>query len=197
MSDPHAVHLVPPAVTAQPAPSRAWELNAYRDRTRALLRRYFRLSLALGRLPSLLGGEMFRARVTAYRAASFEDLVIFVHDVERCLDRLSRCSRQMIAAIVFQEYTEREIAAINSCTPRTVYRWYCEALDETSEWLLRLRVLEPFNSAGYDLAREGVRIPSSSPRPAAPVSELPPKKPCTSADADVAPGVPRPRTGRR
>ena len=39
------------------------ELWIYRDRTTAMLRRYFRLSVELGRLPSLLGREFFsRAR---------------------------------------------------------------------------------------------------------------------------------------
>jgi len=56
---------------------------AYRGRTMALLRRYFRMSLDIGRLPSLLGREFFRARVTSYRVHSFEDVVILVHDAVR------------------------------------------------------------------------------------------------------------------
>jgi len=40
-------------------------LSAYRGRTMALLRRYFRMSLDIGRLPSVLGREFFRARVTS------------------------------------------------------------------------------------------------------------------------------------
>ena len=59
--------------------------SAYRGRTTALLRRYFRMSLDVGRLPSVLGREFFRARVTSYHVHSFEDVVILVHDVERCL----------------------------------------------------------------------------------------------------------------
>src|SRR5438876_933901 len=72
--DDHEIHQVPPES----------ELWIYRDRTTAMLRRYFRLSVELGRLPSLLGREFFRARVTSYRMHSFEDAVIFVHDVENC-----------------------------------------------------------------------------------------------------------------
>src|SRR5438128_12008129 len=89
------------------APARATAISAeeickYRDRTRALLRRYFYTSIEVGRLPSLLGREFFRAKVTYYRASSFEDAVIFVHDVERCLQSLDPVSHRLIAMIVVQ-----------------------------------------------------------------------------------------------
>src|SRR6478609_2754037 len=76
----------------------------YRERTVALLRRFLRISLEVGRVPSILGRELFRSKVTSYRMSSFEDGVIFVHDVERALDQLSEFPRQLIATIVFQEY---------------------------------------------------------------------------------------------
>src|SRR5258705_9881184 len=59
------------------------DLWLYRERTVGMLRRYMRLSVEVGRLPSLLGREFFRTRVTSYSASTFEDSVIFVHDVER------------------------------------------------------------------------------------------------------------------
>src|ERR1700688_3050553 len=64
------------------------DLWLYRERTIALLRRYLRISVEVGRLPSLLGRELFRSKVTSYRMSSFEDAVIFVHDVERALHQL-------------------------------------------------------------------------------------------------------------
>ncbi|SRR6266496_1057319 len=54
------------------------EMWLYRERTVALLRRYLRISIEVGRLPSLLGRELFRSKVTSYRMTSFEDGVIFV-----------------------------------------------------------------------------------------------------------------------
>jgi hypothetical protein len=42
------------------------DLWPYRRRTVALLRRYARASVEVGRLPSLLGREFFRTRVTSY-----------------------------------------------------------------------------------------------------------------------------------
>ena len=77
------MHRAPPAFTVP-----ADELRMYRSHTLSVLRRYFRMSLELGRLPSLVGREIFRARVTSYRSHSFEDLVIFVTDVEHCVERL-------------------------------------------------------------------------------------------------------------
>ena len=76
-------------------------IAAYRGRTMGLLRRYFRMSLDIGRLPSLLGREFFRARVASYHVLSFEDVVILVHEVERCLDRLDEFARDVVVRVVF------------------------------------------------------------------------------------------------
>src|SRR5208282_4335395 len=65
------------------------DLWPYRRRTVALLRRYARASVEVGRLPSLLGWEFFRTRVTSYTMRNFEDVVIFVTDMERAIDKLS------------------------------------------------------------------------------------------------------------
>lgn len=108
----------------------------YRERTTALLRRYLRISIEVGRLPSLLGRELFRSKVTSYRMSSFEDGVIFVHDVERALDQLAPFARQMITAIVFQEYTQDEAAEVLRCARRTICREFPMALDRISEIFL-------------------------------------------------------------
>ena len=108
----------------------------YRERTVALLRRYLRISIEVGRLPSLLGRELFRSKVTSYRMSSFEDGVIFVHDVERALDQLGEFPRQLIATIVFQEYTQEEAAEVLRCGRRTVCREFPAALDRITEIFL-------------------------------------------------------------
>jgi hypothetical protein len=71
----------------------AWDSVANPDlwlyrRTEAILRKFFRMSVEVGRLPSILGSEFFRTHVTSYSVSSFEDAMIFVHDVERCVARL-------------------------------------------------------------------------------------------------------------
>lgn len=51
------------------------QMAFYRKYTEAILRRYVRMSLEAGKVPSLLGREMFRAKITNYRVESFEDVV--------------------------------------------------------------------------------------------------------------------------
>jgi DNA-directed RNA polymerase specialized sigma24 family protein len=109
------------------------DLWLYRERTVGMLRRYLRISIEVGRLPSLLGREFFRTRVTSYRVSTFEDAVIFVHDVERSLDRLDAFERKLIGRIVLQEYTQEEAARLLQCGRRTVGRRFPEALDRLSE----------------------------------------------------------------
>jgi len=112
------------------------ELWLYRERTLALLRRYLRISIEVGRLPSLLGRELFRSKVTSYRMTSFEDAVIFVYDVERALEKLDTFGKQLIATIVFQDYTQDEAAEILRCARRTVCREFPEAIDRISKMFL-------------------------------------------------------------
>ena len=119
------------------------ELRLYRGRTLRLLRRFFCSSLEIGRLPSLLGREIFRARVTSYRAASFEDAVIFVHDVERTLESLAPFDQQVLARLVFQQYTQPEVARMFGLTERHLRRAFGLALDRTAHALLARRLLVP------------------------------------------------------
>ncbi|MGA9039295.1 MAG: hypothetical protein WB421_02060 [Terriglobales bacterium] len=109
------------------------DLWLYRDRTVGMLRRYLRISIEVGRLPSLLGREFFRTHVTSYRVSTFEDAVIFVHDVERSLERLNAFDKKLIGRIVLQEYTQEEAARLLQCGRRTVGRRFPEALDRLSE----------------------------------------------------------------
>ena len=123
------------------APAADPDLWLYRKRTVGLLRRYMRLSIEVGRLPSLLGREFFRTRVTSYRAGTFEDAAIFVHDVERSLEKLSEFDKKLIAKIVLQEYPQEEAARLIGCGHRHVARCYVEALDRVSEIFLKRRLL--------------------------------------------------------
>lgn len=112
------------------------DLWLYRERTIGLLKRYLRLSIEVGRLPSLLGRELFRSKVTSYRMATFEDAVIFVHDVERILDRLDAFSKDLVAVIIFQDHSQDAAAHILRCTRRTICRQFPEAVDVISERFL-------------------------------------------------------------
>jgi hypothetical protein len=136
---------------ASPVPGRDPDLWLYRDRTLGLLRRYLQLSVEVGRLPSLLGREFFRTGVTSYRATTFEDAVIFVHDVGRGLEKLKGFENKLIARIVLQDYTQNETARLLGCGRRTVGRRFPEAVDQLTEVFLEAGLLVPLPT--IDVAR--------------------------------------------
>lgn len=112
------------------------DLGPYRGRTIAMLRRYVRASVEVGRLPSLLGRECFRARVTSYRLESFEDIVIFVHDMEQAINKLGPLEQRLLAMNVVEEYTQGEIALLLGCTKRWIEFRVPEAIDDLTRILL-------------------------------------------------------------
>jgi len=130
-----------PGSEATHIPGRDPDLWLYRDRTLGLLRRYLRLSVEVGRLPSLLGREFFRTRVTSYHATTFEDAVIFVHDVARGLERLNEFENKLIAKIALQDYTQSETARLLGCWRRTVGRRFPEAVDRLTGIFLEAGLL--------------------------------------------------------
>lgn len=125
-------------------------LPAYRPYTRAILRRYFRVAIDIGRLPSILGGLSFRARVSSYRLRTFEDAVIFVHDMERVFDRIERPSMEIIAGAVLLEYSLPEVALRLGISVRGAERRYAAAMDALSSALLEVGLLCPVFAADGD-----------------------------------------------
>ena len=133
------------------------ERRIYRARTVVMLRRYLRYSMECGRLPSILGSEFFRTQVTSYRVGSFEDRVIFVHDMERCLDRLDEFSRQLIARHILQEHDQAATGRLLQCTERTVRKYVPIVLDLFSEILLDVGLMERLESDRENSCQEGKR----------------------------------------
>lgn len=127
----------------------------YRGRTVSMLRRYMRYSMETGRLPSLLGREFFRSKVPRHTAVTFEDRVIFVHDMETCLHRLDEFSQKVIGRIVLQEYSHEEAADLLGCTRMTVHRTLVEGLDRLSSILLRVGLMERLHWRSEKSCQEG------------------------------------------
>ena len=117
----------------------------YRKYTEALLRRYVRMTLESGKVPSLLGQEMFRGKVTSYKVESFDDVVIFLHDIGRCIDRLEPEQQDLISRIALQEYSIAEAAALLHLPPRTTVRRYARALDRLTRIFIAVKILMPQN----------------------------------------------------
>jgi len=129
-------------------PDRNPDLWLYRKRTVGMLRRYMRFSLETGRLPSFVGREFFRAKVTYYTATTFEDRVIFVRDVERCMARLEYWDQQLIVRIILQEHSQEQTARILQCSRSTVARRLPQVLDLLSENFLGVGLLTELPSKG-------------------------------------------------
>ena len=131
------------------------ERRTYRGRTVAMLRRYMRYSIETGRMPSLLGREIFRAKVTSYTVVTFEDRVIFVHDMEKCLERLDEFSRQLIARHVLQEHDQAATGKLLHCHERTVRTYMPVVLDLLSEILLDVGLMKRLDSDRKNSCQEG------------------------------------------
>jgi hypothetical protein len=129
----------PVPVVVEPQP----EVAFYRKYTEALLRRYLRMSTEVGRVPSLLGRELFRGHVTSYKVKSFEDVVIFCYDVEKCLKVLDARECELIKRIALQAYSKAEAAAILGISLRWCVVKYAAALDKLTHELLQARMLNP------------------------------------------------------
>jgi len=113
----------------------------YRKHTEALLRRYLRVSMDMGRYPSLLSRTVVRGRASSCRIRNFEDSVVFVIDVERSLKRLDLASQELVARIALQEYTQAEAAELMGQSVRSVIRRYAEALDRLTGFFLEAELL--------------------------------------------------------
>ncbi len=124
-----------------PAPPRV-EVAFYRKYTEAMLRRYLRMSTEAGRVPSLLGRELFRGNVTRCKVRSFEDVVIFCHDMEGLIAKLEKLEQRLIARVALQEYTLGEAARMLGISLRNSSRLYRKALDHMTWMLLRAGMLE-------------------------------------------------------
>jgi len=116
-------------------------LGFYRKHTEAMLRRYLYASMQVGRSPSILGDPIGRGWVSSRPVRTFEDAVIFVLDIERCLEKLGWLDRQLLSRIVLQEYTHSETSALIGMSVRAISYKFPLALDRLTEMLLESDLL--------------------------------------------------------
>ncbi len=111
-------------------------LAFYRKHTEGILRRYLYASMQVGRAPSMLGDSVGRGWVSSRPVRTFEDAVIFVLDVESCLNKLGSLDRQMLSKVVLQEYTQAEAAVLLGMGVRTISYKLPQAIDRLTRLLL-------------------------------------------------------------
>jgi DNA-directed RNA polymerase specialized sigma24 family protein len=74
---------------------------------------------------------------------SFDDVVIFIHDIGTCLEKMDREQQDLISRIALQQYTLGETAVLLGLKPRTVVRRYGQSVDRLTRILLNAKILEP------------------------------------------------------
>jgi hypothetical protein len=116
-------------------------LGFYRKHTEKTLRRYLYCSMQVGRAPAILGDPVGRGWVSSRPVKTFEDAVIFVLDVETCLNHLGSLDRQLLCRIVIQEYTQTEAASLLGMSARTIAYKLPQAIDRLTEKLLEAGLL--------------------------------------------------------
>ncbi len=116
-------------------------LAFYRKHTESLLRRYLYASMQVGRAPSILSDPVSRGWASSRPIRTFEDAVIFVLDIERCIERLSPLDKQMLSRVVLQEYTQAEAATMLGISVRAMSYKFPQAIDRLTEKLLAAGLL--------------------------------------------------------
>ena len=116
-------------------------LAFYRKHTEKMLRRYLYASMLVGRAPEMLGDSVGRGWVSSRPIRTFEDAVIFVLDVEKCINRLNPLDRKMLSRIVLQDYTQAETADMLGISVRAIAYKFPLALDRLTHLLLKAGLL--------------------------------------------------------
>jgi hypothetical protein len=113
----------------------------YRKHTEKMLQRYLYASMLVGRAPAILGEPVGRGWVSSRKVKTFEDAVIFVLDIERCLKKLGSLDCTILSRVALQEYTHEETANILGVSVRAISYKYPLALDRLTELLLQSGLL--------------------------------------------------------
>jgi DNA-directed RNA polymerase specialized sigma24 family protein len=117
------------------------EMVCYRSQALAIVRHFFELSSQVGRLPSLLGREFFRARVSHHAIPSFEDQIVFARDVELCLARLNDNHSDVLTLVGLYNFSNEEVAEMLHRSRSVIHECFAAALDAIAEIFLEAGLL--------------------------------------------------------
>ena len=147
----------------------------FRGQTLAIVRHFYEVASQIGRLPSILGREFFRAKVSHHAIPSFEEQAVFVHDVEAALGRLREEDAEVIALVGLFQYSLDDVAAMLGRSRSGVAGRFADSID---------RLADLFLAAG--LIHESKPDRRVRHFTAVDVSEtLPPRKPVASVTAET------------
>ena len=161
------------AVAFDPEP----ETVCYRGQALAIVRHFFEMSCQLGRLPSILGREFFRAKVSHHAIPSFEDQALFAHDVRQSLNRLNDSEMEVLTLVGLYDLNLDEAAKLLGYSPGYTSQRFGDALAMLTQIFLDNGVLRRDRPDRRQAQMKGRKLPAPA---------LPPKKPCGSVGRVVA-----------
>jgi hypothetical protein len=153
------------------------DLEFFRAQTMAIIRHFFEIASQIGRLPSILGREFFRAKVSHHAIPSFEEQAVFVHDVERALNRLGECDAEIVALVGLFRFTLDDVAAMLGRSRSGVAKRYRNSIDHLAEIFLETKLLRDDRPDRRVRRFSAARVDAEG--------GLPPKKPPVSVPAEM------------
>jgi DNA-directed RNA polymerase specialized sigma24 family protein len=113
-------------------------LIGMRSYTRTMIRRYVLARYQAARIFSCLDASKFSGsgRASARPIRTFEDALVFVIDMDRCMESLSPTDLELLKRTHIQEFTEAETACLMGMSTRTVSTKAKVALDRLTQRLI-------------------------------------------------------------
>jgi DNA-directed RNA polymerase specialized sigma24 family protein len=155
------------AVAFEPEP----ETVCYRGQALAIVRHFFEMSCQLGRLPSILGREFFRAKVSHQAIPSFEDQALFAHDIRQSLAKLDEDEMRVLTLVGLYDMNLDEAAEILHWSGGYISQRFSEALSHLTQIFLDSGLLRRDRPDQRQGQMKGRKVPGLA---------VPPKKPCGS-----------------
>jgi DNA-directed RNA polymerase specialized sigma24 family protein len=119
----------------------SFEVIFLRANTQTLFRRYCYASLMLSRVASSLPSARSAPHSSCRPVNTFEDALIFVVDMERCIARLNPIDRGILTRVIKQSYSASETAALLGLPPGALHTRFPRALDRLTQELLKAGLL--------------------------------------------------------
>ena len=117
------------------------ELYFLRAHTHGLLRRYLYSSFQPCRVGSVLRDPVGRGWVSSRPICTFEDAMLFVFDMEKCIKSLPSLDRDILTRTVLQEYTQTEAAVLLGMSARAMSYKFSAAMDRLTRKLIEAELL--------------------------------------------------------
>jgi AraC-like DNA-binding protein len=149
------------------------DLLFYRSQALGIVRHFFEIASQIGRLPSIMGREFFRAKVSHHAIPSFEEQAVFVLDVEAALARLNERDGELVALVGLFHYSMEDVARMLGRSRSYVAQHFADSVDHLAERFLETGLLREDRLDRRTLYFDGRKSTRAD-------NVLPPKKPVVS-----------------